>query len=224
MAAVTEGKPKELLQLPGGTVLEFIINEAFEAGANQVVVVGSKAKPEIDEFVCSLGDARIEVKHQPEPLGLAHAVACAEVDGPLAVLLGDTIFWPGSPLNRLVEDPSLSAVAVQTVPDNKVNRYGIVDPDPEMMATRILEKPDPSEIDSRWAVTARFFLSERASELLQTNYRYPVPGPERTLTDLFGDLLAEGGSIRAIPIDETEERLDCGSVTGYREAKERLKR
>jgi UTP--glucose-1-phosphate uridylyltransferase len=225
MADVTGGKAKELLPLGGKTVLDFVVQEAFEAGAEQVVIVGSEVKPELDEWVAGKQSDRIVMRYQERPLGLANAVASAGVDGPILVLLGDTILNPYSPSLRLWEASRMgefSAVAVQEVPEDRVSRYGIVEAGEDGLASRILEKPGPGVTESRWAISARYIIGAEASKLLHDEFLDPEPGPELSLSHVFQRGLEIGQNLVPVELRAEEMRLDCGSAEGYEAAKKRL--
>src|SRR5690606_11954449 len=93
---------------------------------------------------------------QKEPKGLGHAIWCARKfigNEPFAVLLGDDIVQADKPcLKQMIEQYeryNASILGVQSVPENEVSRYGIVDG--QMMGDRfysvnnLVEKPSEEE-------------------------------------------------------------------------------
>lgn len=116
----TKEIPKELLPIIDTPALHFIVEEAVQAGIEQVIFVTSKGKtaledyfdpsPALEAFLRSKGknDLADKIKRigtmvdvlsvrQKEPRGLGHAVLCAKAvigDEPFAVCLGDEIFPP----------------------------------------------------------------------------------------------------------------------------------
>ena len=87
-------------------------------------------------------DMEFEVVIQHEQLGLGHAVLCAEEAAkgqPVIVALGDCVMGLGGKsqvLNNMVQafqdNNAEIVIAFETVPDEKVSRYGIASPrDPE---------------------------------------------------------------------------------------------
>jgi len=211
MREVTGGAPKELLPLGGRTVLERVLAEAHAAGCTKVVVVSSSAKPELDVAARNLGAV---IRWQPEMRGLAHAVACAEVEDDALILLGDTVFWgtdePVSrPLVTAIQDGNPAAVLVQEVPPELRSQYGIV-----TSPGIIVEKPKSSE--SPWAVCARYaFAASAMRELPSFLDAWSEPG-EIPLTPFINSL----GGFSTIRLLHGVRRVDCGSVSEYRAAQE----
>jgi UTP--glucose-1-phosphate uridylyltransferase len=98
---------------------------------------------------------------QPRALGLGHAVLCAErlVHGePFAVLLADDLMIGEPPIMQqmieLFAERQCSILAVQEVPRNQTNRYGIVKGKPLssdlVNIEGLIEKPHPSVAPPIW--------------------------------------------------------------------------
>ncbi|MGR6317082.1 UTP--glucose-1-phosphate uridylyltransferase [Micromonospora soli] len=118
----TKAVPKELLPVVDRPVLQYIVEEATQAGINDVLLITGRGKtsmvdhfdrrpdlearlekkPELLEAVRRPSElAEIYTCRQPEQLGLGHAVGYAELhvgDQPFAVLLGDEFVKPSEPL------------------------------------------------------------------------------------------------------------------------------
>lgn len=116
----TKEIPKELLPIVDTPALQYIVEEAVEAGIEQVIFVTSKGKgaledyfdpsPALEAYLRSKGKDALADKirrvgtlvdvlsvRQKEPRGLGHAVLCARPlvgDEPFAVCLGDEILAP----------------------------------------------------------------------------------------------------------------------------------
>ncbi len=161
---------------------------------------------------------------QGEPLGLGHAVLCARHAvgaEPFALLLGDDVFDEGdSALDALISafhETGKSVVGVQEVPSDHVSRYGIVsapsDPTRPWNVTAIVEKPQPSEAPSRWAVVGRYVLEPRVFDHLAS--LEPGVGGEFQLTDAL-EMLAREGRLVAAPIPA--KRYDTGNKLDYLKA------
>lgn len=161
---------------------------------------------------------------QGEPLGLGHAVLCARTavgDTPFALLLGDDVFEEANPalgpLLEAFERTGKSVVGVQRVPHEQVNRYGIVnaprDAPPAWDVTAIVEKPQPAEAPSDWAVVGRYVLTPEIFEHLSAIP--PGVGGEYQLTDALAILAREGRLVAArIPA----KRFDTGNKLDYLKA------
>jgi UTP--glucose-1-phosphate uridylyltransferase len=204
------------LTVGGKPILQWVVEECLEAGAEQVVVVGSTRKPEVDAFVTGLQDERVSVVHQPEPLGLADAVRRGLSSGKAALVpMPDYLFLSANPSKSLASavcTGAYGAVAASEVALERVSMYGIVGIARNGTVTAIVEKPAPAQAPSRWAVTGRFALSiEAAEELARTDSAYT------NLSELFAAALKKGLRIEAHRT-MAGEAFDCGDPEGYRAA------
>ena len=162
---------------------------------------------------------------QAEALGLGHAVLCAKPvvgDEPFAVILPDDLIWNrGDGALKQMADAAeangASMIAVQDVPREQTDRYGIVATDAfdgrQGRLNAIVEKPDPSEAPSTLAVVGRYVLNPRIFELLENTV--PGAGGEIQLTDAIAALLREE-TVNAYRFRGT--RFDCGTHIGLVEA------
>ncbi|UYM18536.1 UTP--glucose-1-phosphate uridylyltransferase GalU [Endozoicomonas euniceicola] len=162
---------------------------------------------------------------QPEALGLGHAVLCAkDIVGkePFAVMLADDMIYCeevpclNSMVNLAAESGS-SVVAVEQVPMERVNKYGVIDPitvsDRLYKLQGVVEKPPIEQAPSNLSIVGRYVLQPRIFELLE-NTRQGAGG-EIQLTDAIADLLSEQ-DVFAYEFDGT--RYDCGSKLGHMKA------
>ena len=140
--------------------------------------------------------------HQKEQLGLGHAVLMAKElvgDEPFAVLLSDDVMLNrgGKPVTeQLIEQYHAhrgSMIAVQRVPRDEVDRYGIVAPLHHegrlVEIDDLVEKPAVGEAPSDLGVLGRYILSPRIFDKLETTQR--GAGGEIQLTDAIRALSAE---------------------------------
>jgi UTP--glucose-1-phosphate uridylyltransferase len=148
--------PKEMVPIVDTPVIQYVVQEAVDAGITDILIVIGRGKRAIEEHFdrnaeleAALGEkgraseleqvrrisnlADIHFVWQKELRGLGDAVACARrhVGGePFAVLLGDTLLESGSPVTRQLMDVydryHESVVALEEVPLDKVSRYGVV--------------------------------------------------------------------------------------------------
>lgn len=153
----TKAMPKEMLPIVDKPTIQYIVEEAVDAGIEDIIIVTGKGKRAIedhfdhsfelennliekgkfqllDEVQKSSKMVDIHYIRQKEPKGLGHAIWCARKfigDEPFAVLLGDDIVKAEKPcLKQLIEQYeryNASILGVQTVTDRDVSRYGIVD-------------------------------------------------------------------------------------------------
>ncbi len=161
---------------------------------------------------------------QPDALGLGHAVLCAKHiigNEPFAVLLADDLIDSSKPtMSQMVavhQRTHCSVLAVQDVPREDTQHYGVVETDSTSpkgydCITGIVEKPNPAEAPSTLAVVGRYILTPRIFDHLQG---IQSRGGEIQLTDAIASLLTEE-QVFAYLFDGV--RYDCGSKLGYIEA------
>jgi UTP--glucose-1-phosphate uridylyltransferase len=161
---------------------------------------------------------------QAQALGLGHAVLCAQrlIGGePFAVLLADDLMVHDKPvLKQMVEqfqDWRASIIAVQEVPAEHTQRYGIVAGTPVgermMDVTRIVEKPAPADAPSRLGVAGRYILTPGVLHEIANQPR--GVGGEIQLTDGIAGLLRRE---KVFAFRYEGKRYDCGSKEGFLQA------
>jgi len=161
---------------------------------------------------------------QAQALGLGHAVLCAKPvvgDEPFVVILADDLIdaEPGVVEQMIAQHAryGCSILAVEEVPRQETNKYGIVATSPgangELRVTSIVEKPAPQDAPSNLAVVGRYLLTPRIFDKLEHVGR--GAGGEIQLTDGIAALLKDEPVI-AYPFQG--KRYDCGSKLGYLEA------
>jgi UTP--glucose-1-phosphate uridylyltransferase len=158
-------------------------------------------------------------------------VLCAKPvvgDEPFGVILPDDLIWNGSggagALRQMAEvaaSENAGVIAVEEVPREQTNKYGIVDATPvSERAAKIkfvVEKPKPEVAPSNLAIVGRYVLPGRIFELLENTT--PGAGGEIQLTDAIESLLAEQ-PVLAYRFIGT--RFDCGNKLGLVQATLRM--
>ena len=197
----TKAQPKEMLPIVDKPTIQFIIEEAVASGIEDILIITGRNKRAIeDHFDRSLeleiqlaqkgkddllkmvqdigGMVDIHYVRQKEPLGLGHAIYCARKfigNEPFAVLLGDDVVRSQTPCLKQLIDVydryGYSVLAVQRVPREDTNKYGIIDGEPvEQGIYRInhmVEKPPVAEAPSDLAVMGRYIISPRIFDFLE---------------------------------------------------------
>ncbi|MBN8742007.1 MAG: UTP--glucose-1-phosphate uridylyltransferase [Lysobacterales bacterium 69-70] len=158
---------------------------------------------------------------QPEALGLGHAVLCAKPvvgNEPFGVILPDDLIWNSgaSALRQMAELAAFEnsgVIAVEEVPREQTNKYGIVDATPindrAALIKLMVEKPKPEDAPSNLAVVGRYVLPGRIFSLLESTR--PGAGGEIQLTDAIDALLKQE---RVLAYRFEGERFDCGNKLG----------
>ena len=153
----TKSIPKEMITIVDRPLIQYAIDEAREAGIEQMIFVTGRGKAALDDYfdigfelettmrergksLDALEPSRsrfgeIVSVRQQQPLGLGHAVWCARDivgDEPFAVLLPDELMV-GKPncLAQMVDAYDRvggNVVAALEVPESETHKYGVIDP------------------------------------------------------------------------------------------------
>ena len=171
-----------------------------------------------------LKPGQVMTTRQQEPLGLGHAVWCARhIVGrePFAVMLPDDLVdaEPGC-MSQLVEvynKTGGNVVAVEEVPRDQTERYGILDvarDDGKLITVKgMVEKPKPKDAPSNLSIIGRYILLPEVFDHLDRHER--GKGGEIQLTDAMAKMLGHAPfhGVRFSGI-----RYDCGNKLGYLKA------
>ena len=242
----TKAMPKEMLPIVDKPLIQYAVEEAAAAGITQMIFVTGRSKrsiadhfdraPELEAELAAKGKFELlEVvrnispetesfvyTRQAEPLGLGHAVLCAELivgDEPFAVILADDLIdAEKSVIGQLAEARAArgggNVIAVEDVPRAETNRYGIVSSEPidgrTSRMSHIVEKPAPDKAPSTLAVVGRYVLEPGIFEHLRTIPR--GAGGEIQLTDAIAGMLS---SNTTFAYRYEGRRFDCGSKEGF---------
>ncbi|HEX6923349.1 MAG TPA: UTP--glucose-1-phosphate uridylyltransferase GalU [Bacillales bacterium] len=159
---------------------------------------------------------------QKNPAGLGHAVYCARKfigDEPFAVLLGDDIVQnEGKPCLRqmieLYDQHEAPVIGVQSVPDDQVHRYGIVEydryADHTYKVKNLVEKPQIGQAPSNIAIMGRYILTPDIFQVLADTP--PGRGDEIQLTDALQTLSKQRD---VLAYEFQGKRYDVGEKFGF---------
>jgi UTP--glucose-1-phosphate uridylyltransferase len=226
----TKAQPKEMLNVVDKPQIQYVVEECVASGIEHIIIVTGKGKNSIEDHFDSapLLERFLEEKgkkdqadmirkisnmvqfsytRQKEPLGLGHAVLVARDlvgDEPFAVLLGDVLIPGENPATKqlinVYESTGVGAIAVEEVPRDKTNLYGIVDGEPApqppfgarlLRIKNLVEKPKPADAPSNLAITGRYVLPPEIFDCLARTQ--PGAGNEIQLTDGLRILAQETG-------------------------------
>jgi UTP--glucose-1-phosphate uridylyltransferase len=163
---------------------------------------------------------------QPAPLGLGHAVLCAQPavgSEPFFVHLADDLIKSEvaclAQMARVYEAKRASVLGVEAVARRDTEKYGIVAVEGEgekavtSRVRSIIEKPKPVDAPSNLAVVGRYVLAPAIFEHLEKIGQ--GAGGEIQLTDGIAALMRE----EAVYAHRfSGKRYDCGSKLGYLQA------
>ncbi|MBI5548752.1 MAG: UTP--glucose-1-phosphate uridylyltransferase GalU [Deltaproteobacteria bacterium] len=242
----TKAVPKEMLPIVDIPTIQYIVEEAVAAGVENVILIQGRYKAAIeDHFDISYELERtlkergknkeFEALHrianlasltairQKEPLGLGHAVRCAEQaigNEPFAVALGDDLIDAQVPgIKQLVDcydRHKKGVVALMRVPESQTHLYGIAAGpkigEREIRIDHVVEKPK-KDAPSNLAVIGRYVLPSKIFLMLKSIK--PGVGGEIQLTDGLAELARVDG---LIGYEFEGVRHDAGDRLGYLEA------
>lgn len=240
----TKAQPKEMLPIIDIPTIQYVVQECVDSGIEDILIITGKGKRSIedhfdrnveleqrilereDEFwynelrhIDSM--ANIHFIRQKEQNGLGDAIYCARFhcgNEPFAVLLGDSVNDSVIPITQQMIDAyeqyHQTIIAVQQVPAEKINRYGVVGgeflSDRFMRVSGIVEKPSAETAPSSWAVAGRYILTP---EIFAAIERIPSRADRVVeLTDAL-QVLLQDEPVTAMRIEGT--RYDIGSKLDY---------
>ncbi|MGH3550758.1 MAG: UTP--glucose-1-phosphate uridylyltransferase, partial [Pseudonocardiaceae bacterium] len=242
----TKTVPKELLPVVDTPAIEYVAVEAAQAGAQRLVLVVSQGKESVAAYFDANPDLeaelrgpgkeallakvrrapeliRAEVAVQHKPLGLGHAVGCAEPlladsDDVVAVLLPDDFVLPTGVLTTMAairQRHGGSVLCAFDVPREQISAYGVFDiddtDDPDVKRVcGMVEKPAPQDAPSTFAAAGRYLLDRAVFDALQRIV--PGAGGELQLTDAIALLIDEGHPVRVVV--HRGGRHDLGNPAG----------
>jgi len=244
----TKASPKEMLPVVDKPLIQYAVEEALAAGARRLVFITGASKRAIEDHF----DSDQELEHmleaqgksdllnqlrsvvpsyaaciyirQAAPLGLGHAVLCAQPavgSDPFFVHLADDLIRGEvtclEQMAEVYEAKRASVIGVEEIPRKEADKYGIVEVEADKSATSrirgIVEKPKPAAAPSTLAVVGRYVLTPSVFEHLERIGR--GSGGEIQLTDGIAALMREEAVYAYRFIGK---RYDCGSKLGYLQA------
>jgi UTP--glucose-1-phosphate uridylyltransferase len=156
----TKAQPKEMLPLVDKPAIQYVVEEAVNAGITDILIITGRGKRSIEDHfdrsfelevmlqesgkTTSVAEMRriadmadIHYVRQGEPKGLGHAVAMARKhvgDEPFAVMLGDDVMHENSTVlkDMIAAHDRLgrSVIAFKDVPRDEISSYGCADAEP----------------------------------------------------------------------------------------------
>ncbi|MDX1836646.1 UTP--glucose-1-phosphate uridylyltransferase [Legionella taurinensis] len=245
----TKANPKEMLPIVDKPLIQYAVEEAVRAGITHMIFITSAGKRSIEDHFDNQFELESRLQEQgrdhllslvknvsPEgihftyvrqnqPLGLGHAVLCAEhVVGnePFAVLLADDLIDDArlpclAAMTEYFDSANHSLLAVQPVPWEDVHQYGVVEVDNReadySQIKAIIEKPQREAATSNLAAVGRYVFTPGIFSCLKETK--PDHRGEIQLTDAIQRLLSR----ESVSVFQFRgRRYDCGSKLGYIQA------
>jgi UTP--glucose-1-phosphate uridylyltransferase len=207
------------------------IENHFDKSFELEATLESRVKRQLLAEVRAICPKDVTIMHvrQGEAKGLGHAISCARPcvgNNPFIVLLPDVLVDDAqSDLSKdnlagmisRFRETSKSQVMVETVPEDLVSNYGVVDcagkkilPGESVEMVGMVEKPELKDAPSNLAVVGRYVLSAAIWDILDITR--PGAGDEIQLTDAIATLMEKEGVEAYSMVGKSH---DCGSKTGY---------
>jgi len=199
------------------------IEDHFDVAYELEKTLVEKGKTAILEEVEQIAKlAKFTYVRQSLPLGDGHALLQAAHiadDEPVLVLFGDCIYDSQTPASKQLIDAyekfGTSVIGTATVGDDEVSQFGVIEGSEEdggsLKMTRMLEKPDPSETDSRQVAVGKYVVTPEIMKILEG--MTDGASGEIRLADAFEIALGNGGAIHSLPLEGTW--LDTGDKFNF---------
>ncbi|KQN76209.1 UTP--glucose-1-phosphate uridylyltransferase [Sphingomonas sp. Leaf67] len=239
----TKSMPKEMLTVVDKPLIQYAVEEALEAGIEQIIFVTGRGKGALEDHFDVSYELEATMKargksmsliegirqkpgspvyvRQQEPLGLGHAVWCAREivgDEPFAVLLPDELMVGGF-LRQMVEaynEVGGNVIGALEVPDSETDKYGIISPgkqDGRLTEVTALVEKPKGKAPSNLMIPGRYILQPEVMQILDS--QEPGAGGEIQLTDAMAKLIGNQ-PFHGFTFDG--KRYDCGDKAGWVQA------
>jgi len=243
----TKSIPKEMIPIVNNPLIQYGVEEAMAAGINSMALITSVGKEALnnyfelnEKFEQKLTDGKQDkqikeldqIRHiietcnfsyalQEEMKGLGHAILTGAE--PFAVILPDDLCYAPeqgvlSQMVNLYMKHQCSIVAIEEVPEEETNKYGIIAGDeiePGLIRiTDMVEKPDPAEAPSNLAIIGRYILTPDIFNIIRETP--PGRNDEIQITDALLTQAKQGGGVLGYKFKG--RRFDCGTPPGFLEA------
>ena len=208
----------------GKRAIEDHFDNSFELESQ---LIGTSKEYYLKEIKEIINKSTFTYVRQKKMLGLGHAILTGEPligDEPFAVILADDLcdgLEEGvmSQMIKIYNQFQCSVVAIQEVPMDQIEKYGVITGVPIESSTHtyfvndMVEKPEEKNAPSNMAIVGRYILTPDIFEILKN--LEPQQSGEIQITDAL-KIQAKQGKVIAYKF--TGHRFDCGGVDGYLEA------
>ena len=208
----------------GKRAIEDHFDNSFEL---EMQLSGTSKESYLKEIKEIIKNSTITCVRRKQMLGLGHAILTGEPligDEPFAVILADDLCDcdKSGVVSQLIEtynQHKCSVVAIEEVPMDQTNKYGIISgslldgSEDTYRVNDMIEKPEPKDAPTNMAIIGRYILTPDIFDILRNTK--PSKCGEIQITDA---LLSQAKQGKVIAYKFKGERFDCGSLKGYLEA------
>jgi len=187
-------------------------------------LIGTPKEHFLNQIKRLIEEATFTYTRQHHMLGLGDAILTGEPligNETFAVLLADDLCDCKddvvlSQMIKVYNKYQCSIIAIQEIPKNETNKYGIIsgdlidNSDDIYLVNNMVEKPDVKNAPSNLAIIGRYILTPDIFNILKT--LKPNNSQEIQITDA---LLVQALQGKVIAYKFKGERFDCGSIEGY---------
>jgi UTP--glucose-1-phosphate uridylyltransferase len=205
----------------GKRAIEDHFDNAFELEAQ---LSGTTKEDYLKEIKEIISKSTFTYVRQKQMLGLGNAILTGEPligDEPFAVLLADDLCDCDNDgvlaqIIKIHNKYQCSVVAIEEVPMNKTNQYGIIsgnlidNSNNTYLVTDMIEKPEEKDASTNMAIIGRYILTPDIFDILR-NIKPDKNGEIQITNALI--IQAKQGKVLAYKFKG--RRFDCGSVKGY---------
>jgi UTP--glucose-1-phosphate uridylyltransferase len=198
----TKAQPKEMLPVFNKPTIQYVVEEAVNSGIDDIIIITGKGKRPIEDHFDKSWElesnlekkGKLDYLHEVQEIsnmadifyvrqkkqnGLGDAINCAKKhigNEPFAVLLGDTITYSDTPCTKQLIDVHNkyggSVIAIEELPERKIERYGIVDgteiENNIFKVNNLVEKPKLENAPSNLGITGRYILTPDIFDKLES--------------------------------------------------------
>ncbi len=203
--------PKPLLPIAGKTIVQRLVEEISNVLSENIDEInfvigefGRDVEKKLLDIAASIG-AKGRISHQPDPLGTAHAILCAQesLKGKVIVAYADTLFKA----NFTLDTKKAGVIWVKKVDDP--SSFGVVMLDNGGRISGFAEKPE--EHVSDLAIIGIYYFND--GDYLKKELQHLIDEGIRTagefgITDALQNMMQKGSAFHT---DTVDEWLDCGN-------------
>jgi len=206
------------------------IAEYFYESPTLIQTLKKRGKEQLLDSLARYKDLHVHVVYQEEMLGDGHAILQAAdwvKSDMVAVLFGDDLFVGDKPgLVQLIKatasipEKEFALIAVENIPREKTNRYGIIDIEKAMpghphlkKVKGLVEKPDPVKAPSTLGIVGRYLIPHSVIKSLPK-----VKAGKDGEIRLIDALTAKLKTLPVYALECSGSRIDTGTPEGYAQA------